>query len=231
MAADPVMDAAIWERYEQDRPRPGRPLSLWVSRLSDESGIPEAQIRRVIARGAGTMLNAISDRIQTYAQDIADLIGADLVTALDTLRESFTATKKKVLLDKSGRPRLIDETEGGPGYVPENMIYIEVPDWHARLSAVRTAVEIHGARAPQQIEVNQKVVTLDLTPDAALAELERLALALPRLQAAIAAGEQGASGATGRRAAIEVSVGDQGHPLLADRMHPDEGRAGQDQSL
>jgi hypothetical protein len=206
---DPVLSAAIWERYEQDRPRPGRDYTAWVARMSEESATSATVIRRIVGEGAGAMLNAIDNRIQTYAQKIAEIMGADLVAALDVLREALSATKKKVLLDKQGRPKLIDvrpEEEGGPGFLPENMIYVETPDWPSRLSAIRTMVEIHGARAPQQFEINQKTVTLDLTPNAALAELARLADAIPRLQSALAASGAGSPRLIGAGTTAEVST-------------------------
>ena len=228
---DPVLSSAVWERYERDHPAPGREYNVWVARLREETGIPEATIRQVVGEGAGAMLNAINERVQTYAQQIADLIGADLVSGLACLRDALNATKKKVLLDHAGRPKLIDPSPEGPGMVPENIIYLEVPDWPSRLSAVRTLIEVHGARAPQQIEVDQKVVTLDLTPSAALAELTRLSESIPRLQAALAAGREGSPRLIGSGTAAAVPASRTRRALLVNRMHGDEGRAGQDQSV
>ena len=220
---DPVLSAAVWERYERDQPQPGRRLNEWIARLNEETGVSESMIRAIIGQGAGAMLNAINERVQTYAQQIADIIGADLVSGLACLREALSATKKKVLLGHDGRPKLVDPSPEGPGMVPENMIYLEVPDWPSRLSAVRTLIEVHGARAPQQIEVEQKITTLDLTPSAALAELARLSAAIPRLQAALAAGREGIPRAIGSGTTVAVPVSRPRRPLLADGMHGDEG--------
>ena len=205
---DHVQDAAVWQRYETDRPPAGRDLNQWILRLSEESGIAPVEIRRVVARGAGAMMNAISERLQSNAQQIADIIGADLVAALEVLRDCFTATRKKVLLDRSGRPKLVDDSKDGPGYVPSNMIYIEVEDHNVRLGAARSVLEIYGAHAPQKMEIDQKIVTLDITPNAAFAELERLARELPKLRAAIALSQQAATGVARRRTTIEGTVGD-----------------------
>jgi hypothetical protein len=221
---DPTLTAAIWQRYEEDKPAPGRPYSAWVHRIAEESGTPVSVVRRIVAEGAGAMLNAINDRFQTFAQQISDFMGAGLVVALETLRDALTCNKRKVLLDHGGRPKLIDarpEKEGGPGYVPENMIYLEVPDWPSRLSAARTLIEIQGARPPQQVEVKSQSVVLNLSAHDARAELDRLAEALPRLQSALAGLSQAGSRVAGAGKTVEIAVGDQGRRLLDDGMHGD----------
>lgn len=221
---DPVLSAAIWERYEADRPQPGRAYSAWVARIAEESATQPALVRRVVAEGAGAMLNALNDRFQTFAQQISEFMGAGLVVALETLREALVCTKKKVLLDKSGRPKLLDERpekDGGAGYVPDNMIYIEVPDWPSRLSAARTLIEIQGGRPPQQVEVKSQTVTLNLSHNDAAAELTRLEESIPRLQSALAALSQAGQGFGGRGKTIEVSVSDSRRRVLDDGLDGD----------
>lgn len=181
-ANDPILAAEVWKRYQRDQPKPGHEFNAWAHTFSEESGIPAGTIRFVVSRGSAAMLNAMSERLQTTAQQVADMMGADLVAALDVLRDAMTASNKKLVKDSKSRPVLIDP-EGS--HTAENFMYTETPDWQTRLSAVRSLIEIHGARAPQQYEIEQKTITLDLTREAALAELERLADALPKLQAAL----------------------------------------------
>ena len=220
---DPILSAAIWQRYEQEQPKAGREFSAWVQRIAEESATSTSTVRRVVGEGAGAMLNAINDRFQTYAQQIAEFMGAGLVVALETLREGLTATKKRVALDKRGRPLLANEAADGPGFVPENFIWIEQPDWPSRLSAARSLLEVAGAKAPQQVEVKQNSlsVSVNLTPNDAMAELARLGEAIPRLQAAVAACGEGNPGAPRPRAAIEGAYGRPRPPLLDDGMHGD----------
>jgi hypothetical protein len=163
-------------------------------------------VRRIVTEGAAVMLETINARAQTLAQQIADRMGANLVAAFEVLRQAYTATKRKVLLDKSGRPKLGAPSEDGPGYTPENMIYIDVPDWHARLSAVRTTVEIFGARAPQQIEVSSQSVVVNLSAKDALAELQRIRVDLPRLEEHFAAIAEADPDLAGSREAIEGTI-------------------------
>lgn len=197
---DPALRMAVWQRFEEQRPKAGPETVMWVEAMAEETGTSTQMVRKIIAEGASSFLLAFSARAQTHAQQVAEMLGSNLVAAFDMLREALQATKKKVLLDKSGRPRLLNDISvamGGPGFVPDNMIYIELPDWHARLSAIRTIVEVFGARAPQQIEVNSKSVVLNLSAKDAMAELQRLHAELPRLQQAYAAFAEADSGAIG----------------------------------
>ncbi len=187
---DPALRVAVWQRFEEERPKAGPATVDWTAAMAEETGTSTHTIRKIIAEGASAFLTAFSVRAQTYAQQVAEMLGANLVAAFDMLRESLHATKKKVLLDKSGRPKLLNDISiemGGPGYVPENMIYIEMPDWHARLSAIRTIVEVFGGRAPTQVEISSKSVVFNLSAKDAMAELQRLSTELPRLQQAYAA--------------------------------------------
>jgi hypothetical protein len=180
-ASDPILRAAIWERWEAERPRAGHDYAAWVERVAEEAAVPQHVVRNVVSRGAGALLNEINRRTLTHAQEIAELLGADLVSALETFRRGLTATRKRPLLDKAGRPKLLDPN--GP-LTAENVTFIEVEDWDARLSAAHSLVEVYGARAPQQIEVNSKTVVMDLTTEEALAEIAQVAERAAQLRAA-----------------------------------------------
>ena len=212
MTLDPVTRRLIWERFERDKPNPGPAFSDWAASFSEESGVPERDIRRVAAEGSAVILTAINAKAITLAQDIAERMGANLSSAFAVLREAYTATKKKVLMDKSGRPKLIAPELG---FVPTNMIYIEVEDWQARLAAVRTTIEIFGARAPQEIEVRGQVkgqftnINIDIPLDQAMAELKRLPGEIDRLYRAYAEfaeadAASGSPGSSGTGKTIEV---------------------------
>lgn len=218
-----VIRAAIWQRFEHEKPRPGPELDEWVDNITHEAGVAKKIVLRVITGGMAAAQSAFNDQVATRAQQLADLMGADLITAFEVLRESYGATKKKVLLDKSGRPKLVDESEGGPGYVPENMIYIEVPDWNVRLSAVRTAVEIYGARAPQVVEINQKTTVLDLTTEDALAQIADVAQRAAALRERLARGLQGTSGSPEGGGAAPGGPGPRRQDLLDDGGYQDQG--------
>lgn len=228
---DPKLSAAIWQRYDEERPKQGPEFTAWVHRISEECGSSEALVRRVVGEGASAMLNAINDRFQTYAQQIASLMGADLVAALETLRDGLTCTKRRVATNRAGKPYLLDDSKEGPGLTPENMLWIETPDWPSRLSAARSLIEVAGGRAPQQVEVNQKIVSLNLSSHDALAELARLSEAIPRLQSAIAGSGAGDPRPARPRAAIEMPAGAARPDLLDDRMHRNARRPGQGESV
>jgi hypothetical protein len=203
---DPITRKLIWERFERDHPNPGPALADWCSQFAEESGVPEAAIRRVVTEGSAVILHAINNKAFTIAQELAERMGASLAASFEVLREAYHATKRKVLLDKAGRPKLVDPSETGPGFTPENMIYIDVPDWHARLSAVRTTIEIFGARAPQQFEVTSRSVNLTLSTKDAMVELQRLSNEIPKLQRAYAAIAEGDPDASGSGTEITGSV-------------------------
>lgn len=150
---EPVVRAKVWKQFEQDNPQPGAALNDWITRYSRLTGLAEGTIRRIIAEGSVVVLRAMDQRSVSLAQEIAERMGANLSAAFEVLRESYHATKKKVLLDRHGNPKLIDPAKGP---VPENMVYIEVPDWVARLMAVRQTVEIFGARAPNEVWIKQQ---------------------------------------------------------------------------
>src|SRR5580765_6051095 len=104
MQIDPIARKRVWERFERDQPAPGPALSDWCIALAEESGLAASQVRRIVTEGAAVMLEVINARAQTLAQQIAERMGANLVAAFEVLRQAYTATKRKVLLDKSGRP-------------------------------------------------------------------------------------------------------------------------------
>ena len=177
MAVDTIARRLIWERFERDQPNPGPAFEDWVTTFSQESGVLERDIRKVATEGSATLLNAINQRAVTLAQSIAERMGATLVSAFQVLQDAYSATKKKVLLDRGGKPKLLDPELG---YVPENMIYIEVPDWQSRLAAVRMTIDIFGAHAPTRVEFQGSVrsesvsINFDIPIDQAMAELKRL---------------------------------------------------------
>lgn len=224
---DPALSAAIWQRYSQDQPKQGLEFTAWVARIAEECGSSQNLVRRVVGEGASAMLNAIQDRFQTYAQQIAALMGADLVAAFETLRNGLTATKRRVATDRKGRPWLVNDKPDGPGYVESNFVWIETPDWPCMLSAARSLIEVWGARPPQQVEVNSKVLTLNLNSHDALAELARLAEAIPRLQSVISGSGARATQPARQRAALEVSTGPARPPVLDDGSDRNPRRPGQ----
>jgi hypothetical protein len=179
VAIDPVTRKLIWEQFEKDSPSPGPSLNDWVATRSGEWGIAPNAIRRVLAEGSAVILGVVNERALTYAQEIAERMGADLVQAFEVLREGFHATKKRVLTDSHGKPRLIDNSPGGPGQVSSNMVTFDVPDWGVRLQAVRLTMDLfgaYGARPVQQYEMKAdvKVVNVEMSFDQMLSELQRL---------------------------------------------------------
>ncbi len=216
---DPTLQYAVIERHAQDAPKPGVELEAWSERVAPEYGIPASRVRRIIAEEAAVMLQAVNNRSQTVAQKVADVMGANLTAAFDVLREAYGATKKKILLDQHGRPK---EDENG------NYIWLEVPDWQSRLAAVRSTIEVFGARPPQQIEVSSHSINLNISPSDALAELARLTTDIPKLQAAYAR-QLGSGTGPVIEAGEDAEGADRGDGLrvLADPMHQNKRRAGQ----
>lgn len=177
MALDPVARLAIWKEYEESRPKVGAETNAWIERFAGDNGFPVSTVRRVIAEGSFAMLQEINQRSATVAQQIAEMMGANMAAAFEVLREAYHATKKTAVLWR-GELKLVDPSKPA---TDDNIVWLEVPDWHARLSAIRTTVEIFGARAPQQFEVNSKSLVVTLTDKEALAILEQASVEFPRL--------------------------------------------------
>lgn len=211
----PILHQQIWERYEQERPAQGLDYSHWVERVAGELGTSEYKVRQIISRQTHAFNAALARNIQTKAQQVADLLGADLVAALDTLRDGLTAGSKKPLLDKSGRP-IINEKTG-------EQEWWETPNWDARLSAARSLIEVHGAKAPQQVNVDvEQNINLRLHT---LSEAE----IMEKCVGLVADIERFKGIASGNGSAAERVIDTSSEPerlLLADRGNEDSGRSG-----
>jgi hypothetical protein len=201
---DPMLRAAVWQRWEEEKPGPGAGYADWVQRMAEESGAKPGTIRRIIAEGSSVYLQQLTRQTQTAAQQTADLIGASLVEALETLRRGLYAKKQRPLLDKSGRPKKIDEEKG---YTPDNLFMVETDDVPTQLTAARTLIEVHGARAPQQIEVAQQIVTVEISAEDALAQLAETSERLARLRHLISSGSTGVKAITAGGAEAEGIAG------------------------
>lgn len=189
MAVDPVTRKLVWEQFEKDSPPPGPGYNDWVHAHAAGWGIPESSIRRIITEGSAVATSVVNKHVATFAQGMAEKIGADLTAAFEVLREGLQAGRKRVLVDKQGNPRLIDNRPPplGPGAVLDNMVTVETPDWSTRMAAVRMCMDLfgaYGARPAQRYEMNVEAkvqtVNLNMSADEMRAEIERLRHELPK---------------------------------------------------
>ena len=217
----------IWERYEQRRPRPGVEYDAFLEETAAELNLERKQVSRCIASESNALQNQIRRATMTQAQIVAEQLGIDMVTALNVWRDGMQAVKRKPLLDKSGRPIRNDAGE---------IEYQVDPDHAIRMQAAHRVAQVHAMYAPQQYEVKGEVQHNHAMMDEStlrleIAELQRqLGLSdassaiidvLPgNASAAVGAGAVGAGSPQGNQ-------GDQGLLLLADSLHGDKGRAGQ----
>lgn len=213
---NPLTARDLWKSYTEDRPNPGGEYEQWVAEKAAELGYPPKAIKKVIA-GELHALQMYSHRHRTTeAQRIAHAAGLTLVKTFNVLNRMLDAKKTRREYYKG---ELVDEWEE--------------TDNAAQNFAVRTAVQVFGAAAPQQINVEH-----DIGEDLARVADDDLRLRLMQImKEAGVAGDvidttaepvggavgAGSAAAEGRTAVPESPSGPL---LLADKPHQDKGRAG-----
>ena len=138
----------IENMFDDARLQPGFDLNSWVESMAENLGCTEAQVRNVVAKHNRAFDAHRRLAAATWAQREADIIGACQISALETLRDGLTATKRTLLVDKDRYPILNENKE------PQ---FIEVPDWPSRIRAAVALAEVHGSKAPKQIEVTGQI--------------------------------------------------------------------------
>lgn len=218
-APSPVVRAKVWAEFEKANPRGGEEYKAWCETTAELLNVSVDQVKRVVASESDALNAQIRRATLTEAQKVANLLGATVTAALEVLGEALEAGKRKPLLDKSGKPQFDPETG--------QLIYLEEPDWQARIMAANKLIHVHGAYAPQQYEVKT-----DVTHSfAALTEAEleqQFKELLPTLHefniVAPPKPRRSARQSNGTGAAHEGSQVIDGLLLLSDGMHEDEGR-------
>jgi hypothetical protein len=140
--------AVIVKMFEDARQQPGFDFDYWVEAIAANLCCSEQQVRQVVAKSNRTYEAHRRLAAATWAQKEADTIGACQIAALETLRDGLNATKKTLLVNKDRYPILNDKKE------PQ---FVETPDWAARIRSSIALLEVHGAKAPRQIEVSGQI--------------------------------------------------------------------------
>lgn len=213
---NPLTARDIWKSYTEDRPNPGGEYEQWVAEKAAEFGYPPKAVKKVIA-GELHALQMYSHRHRTTeAQRIAHAAGLTLVKTFAVLNRMLDAKKTRREYYKG---ELVDEWEE--------------TDNAAQNFAVRTAVQVFGAAAPQQINVEH-----DIGEDLARVTDADLKLRLMSIFKEVGiAGDvidttaEPVGGAVGAgsepsEAGVAVPAGASGPLLLADKPHQNKGRAG-----
>lgn len=190
----------------------------WLVRAADELACSQPQCRRVIAEYQGQLQSGVGQSVGTMAQQIADMMGATMVQAFAVLEKGLLAEDVSYLRDGAGN------------LVKEDGHYVKIrkPLWATRLKAVENTLKVHGAFAPQQVNVNELKIIANITDGELfnrIDALQRNLAILTRDTAAALGGTRSLSaGSAGEK-------GDSGQVVLADRVYEDEGRTGSDEPL
>jgi len=220
-------ESEIWQEYGRARPAPGSAYKEWVKAQAEKRGVSAARVRGVIGQQIAAMSMAVSDARHTEAQRIAQAMGLTLSRAVVELGRQLKATKVVRITDKEGRSETFHD-----------------PDNTARNMAIRTAFAMFGANAPQQVQVEHEVgenlaalgeadiqVRL-LEVGARLKQLAAGSVTISESNGSATPGGCGdtAAGSRNTRAGVAGEKSRAGLLLLADRVDPDDGRAGDEGS-
>lgn len=213
---NPLTARDIWKLYTEERPSPGGEYEQWVAEKSEQFGFPPKAIKKVVASELHALQMYSHRHRTTEAQRIAHAAGLTLVKTFNVLNRMLDAKKTRREYYKG---ELVDEWEE--------------TDNAAQNFAVRTAVQVFGAAAPQQINVEH-----DIGEDLARVADDDLRLRLLQImkEAGVAGdvidttaepvGGAVGAGSEPAEAGIAVPKGPSGPLLLADKSHKNKGRAG-----
>lgn len=123
-------------------------LAEWAERMAANLACDESEIRKVVARTNKAFDVHRRLAAVTWAQQEAETIGACQMSALSTLKDSLSATKKQLLVDRDRSPIL---NEAG------QIQFIETPDWAARVRGASILLEVHGSKAPREVNVSGQI--------------------------------------------------------------------------
>jgi hypothetical protein len=155
-----LIKAKVIERYGIDQPSGGHEFDQWCDAVAEELGLGRRDIRRMILDYTQGYLNDVQSHAKSAAQRAADTLGATLVKALETINKGMSANKTRMVVIGKGEDARVEK--------------YEVPDWGARLTASKQAVLVHGAEAPKQVEVNQRVLHAHLSDEEIHRQLQEL---------------------------------------------------------
>jgi hypothetical protein len=208
----------ITRAYRQRIPRVGPELDTFVDECAEYYKLEPREVRKVVAAAQQAYEVEFSSAFRTSAQNVADVAGGGIADALSTLVECLHAERHRVIVSKSGEPSTDENGE---------FRFVKTPDYATRITAARALIDVHGANAPKQLQIESHVHHHDDTPLAdLLAELDGIRAALvasPELSV-VAAIEGAPSPGDGPG---EDAKGRDGRLLLGNAMHADDRRARQ----
>lgn len=214
-ANDKALQANIIDRYGRDNPRAGVEFETWVETVAEELGVKPSRVRAVILEVSQGYLTGFADYARTYAQRAADVMGASVIEAMNTLRAGMLATKQRPVVIGKGEDARVE--------------IFEVPDWASRLTAATRTLDIHGGWAPKQVEINSRSVNVNLSDAELVSQLQELTGQIAAYTSSVAGGNQArlAEGANPEQR-TEGSPGSPRSLLLVDGVYQDGGRAERD---
>lgn len=213
MAQTRRLEAEIVEEYAKRQPKSDAEYEEWVAEVAFRYEIDAKKVKSTIE--GQKLLFLAQNRIHalSYAQQVAEVVGANLEKSVRTLLDALDATKKKPVLDKSGIPVL--DLDG-------KVLYAETEDWPSRINAATKLIMVHGGFAPAELKIDERKTIVHLSDDEVLKRLDTLNDNLARLRAnqSIAAGGRGVTARGDGPAGAERSL------LLVDGVYQDQRRAG-----
>lgn len=123
-------------------------LAAWVELMAANLACDESEIRKVVAKTNKAFDVHRRLAAVTVIQREADTVGACVMSALDTLKNSLSATKKQLLVDRDRSPILNQNGQ---------FQFIETPDWAARVRGASIILDVHGGKAPREVNVSGKI--------------------------------------------------------------------------
>lgn len=201
--------AEVLKRYQKNQPKPGNAeFEAWAESVSDQLGITVPQVKRAVADEQGAYLFNIRRQAASDSQKIAQMLGATQVRALDVFNQAMGAEEVTFLKDRHGDPVLKD---GVP-------VEVHNPLWGIRLKAAENVTKIHGGFAPEQLQVEERILFADLSSEQLLEKLNDTRKGIESLTRELAAATAGGAGA---RARGDGPAGRGGQVVLADPVHED----------
>jgi hypothetical protein len=192
----------------------GGALIAWAEGLHKELGISVKAIRQVVAEESSALMYTFQRESKSDAQHLAQLLQVTTVQALAAIGDGLQASKRKVILGKSGRPERNKET----GEVE----ILETPDHTTRMAAAHMMLKVMGDYAPEQINVKTEATFRNLTDEQLHVQLTELISTASRIVGPTARSLPSPSDSGGDESAPRR----EGMLLLADGSDQDAGRAG-----
>jgi len=209
-----IITARVIERYNEDAPSGGLAFKEWSKAVAKDLGLPDRDVRAAVAEYTNGYLREVRLQSLTYAQRVAETMGASVMTAMATLDGGMKATKV----------RFVSVGKGANADVVKK----ESPDWPARITAATRVLDIHGSWAPKQVEVHSRNENFNYSDAELYAKLQDLTKEIAAALPTIAGTPAQVAGGAVSRGGVQVPPGAEGLLLLDDGMHANGGRAERD---